>query len=74
MNNANKHAFPCEKEEIGDGIWTHPRGLTKREYIAAMVMQGLLSHYGGGGDNATSLAELAVTYADAFLATLEGEE
>ena len=51
------------------GLHAHP-GLTKREYFAAMAMNGL-----AGQDRVTPLgaAELAVKYADALIEQLERE-
>jgi hypothetical protein len=54
-------------------------GLTKREYFAAMAMQGLLSIYDRGelvvpnAENVFYMAELSVTAADALLKQLEKE-
>lgn len=39
MNNADKPAHPVEPDKLGT-----TNGLTKREYFAAMAMQGLLSN------------------------------
>lgn len=50
-------------------------GLTKREYFAAIAMQGLLTkldHYDGEGNQAMSgLCYDAVSYADQLLRSLE---
>ena len=77
MKNSEQPAFP-----ISDEVWNNcgekpsPFGLTKREYFAAMAMQGLLSnfleqgHYG----NSTSfpmVGEIAVSCADELLKELE---
>lgn len=43
-------------------------GLTKREYFAAMAMQGLLS--AARGWNAMDFSQCSVSYADALLAEL----
>jgi hypothetical protein len=45
------------------------RALTKREYFAALAMQGLL-HYGYGA----IAAKDAVTYADALIEALNAKE
>lgn len=58
MNNAAACAFPTGAE--GDP------GLTKREYFAAMAMQGFAAH---GAQSAP--AKAAVHWADALLAALE---
>ena len=79
MKNANMPAMPLpngaddrpymfgHNEPIRDG---HAVGLTKREQLAAMAMQGLCAH---SGDYHTEqdLAHDAVMYADALLAELE---
>jgi hypothetical protein len=41
MTNPNDHAFPCEVD-LTNPLRNTP-GLTKREYFAAMAMQGILS-------------------------------
>jgi len=48
-------------------------GLTKRELIAAMAMQGLLSHY-DTENLSEKFAPCAVAYADALLAELKKPE
>lgn len=58
-NNFNAPAFPDEKNS----------GLTKREYFAAMAMQGYLASYGRA--NAEHVAKIAVECADALLTELE---
>ena len=73
MSNANDPAFAgiTYTEIPGGGARMHQiGGLTKREYFAAMAMQGLLSDptvNAGGKD----VAIAAVSYADALLAELE---
>jgi hypothetical protein len=47
-------------------------GLTKRELIAAMAMQGLLSDPRKSGDYAT-VADVAVKYVDALIERLSAE-
>ena len=50
---------------------TVTHGLTKREYFAAMVLQGLLaSSFRSPTSYIESNAEYAVTYADALIAEL----
>lgn len=59
----------------GNGSPLHPhKGLTKREYFAAMAMQGLCS-YGDGESNISneSAPILAVQMADALIAALNKE-
>ena len=50
-------------------------GLTKREYFAAMAMQGLIANAPTGQlHNVTDGTELAVVWADALLKALSDEE
>ena len=83
MSKANEPAFPHSKrnwtgddkngqyESIADG------GLTKREYFAAMAMQGVIQNpaagYGPADKRAGAIiiAEAAVMMADALIAELE---
>lgn len=62
----NANAFPQAKEDLNvDSEY----GLTKREYFAAMAMQGLLAN----GNYITSyklLGEESVMFADALIAEL----
>lgn len=79
MKNSDQPAFPVTDEMIsrgyeysGESVFT---GLTKREKIAAMAMQGILANtntisnvaYTPGGE----VAKVSVAYADALLAELE---
>lgn len=67
----NENGAPMHYNEVGirDGCLT---GLTKREYFAAMAMQGILStdteEWQGTPDNN---AKAAVRMADALLSALE---
>jgi len=68
MKNGDKPACPVDFEaQAHDST----QGLTKREYFAAMAMQGFLSQggYYGQGDEVT--AKAAVSQADALLKELE---
>jgi hypothetical protein len=76
MCNPNDSAFPQDfsvgslSVEVGRTM----RGLTKREYFAALMLQGLLTK--GHGGTATGNASIAVYWADALIAELaktEGE-
>jgi hypothetical protein len=64
MENSNKPAFPIEDSENATAY-----GLTKREYFAAMALQGYLSCWAGMNTSPShkSAAESAVLYADALL-------
>lgn len=58
-----------------DGVRVyHATGLTKREYLAAMAMQGLLSNEQGYYLEHDKLAEYAVTQADALILELNKEK
>lgn len=62
--NSEQPAYPIFNEyghaEMDD------KGLTKREYFAAMAMQGILA-----SNNRMSVAENAIKFADALLKQLE---
>lgn len=59
----NRSAFPIPSE-----IATN--GLTKREFFAAMAMQGLCAHQVIGNDTFQKIAEYAVSQADCLLMEL----
>ena len=65
MKNAGKSAFPHPDNTLSSKI-----GLTKREYFAAMAMQGLLAHHGDGDYSRDSIASYAVAHADELLTEL----
>ena len=78
MKNANTPAMPVLDEigmpfnQVPDEVCTI--GLTKREYFAAMAMQGLCTacdKKGVWSHDAKHAAGAAVAYADALLAELE---
>lgn len=86
MKNADKPISPCLMQQVGDSSFrAHKQGdptqyniptegLTKREYFAAMAMQGLCSAHNAEGEWSTgpkNTAIFAVEYADALLAELE---
>ena len=62
--NGNDNAFPSSPDKY-EPEW----GLTKRELIAAMAMQGLLTCF---ADN-HKVAEMAVKQADALIARLSAD-
>lgn len=67
-----QYAFPVAYPV--DGNWTKEppdsfKGLTKREYFAAMAMQGFISE--GGYQNAQVIASLSVQAADALIKEIE---
>ena len=66
MKNSDQSAFAAVAI---DGNNSHfEAGLTKREYFAAIAMQGILST---GSGHEKQIAEAAVIYADALLSELE---
>ena len=64
MTEANQAAFAT-----GTDNWNQ-EGLTKREYFAAMAMQGLLSAYYGNELYPTRFANDSVDMADALITAL----
>lgn len=67
MNNGDKPAFPNEDAlKGGDSSAT---GLTKREYFAAMAMQGVLSSSADRGEAA--VVKMAMKFADQLLKALD---
>lgn len=66
MKNADMPAFPVEETSDSESL---SFGLTKREYFAAMAMQGLLAQ--GGYDRFAALASDVVNLTDALLEELE---
>ena len=71
--NGAELAFPFveTREMQGESI---SFGLTKREYFAAMAMQGFCSNIEIGNMESKSIAEFAVDQADALLAELAKTE
>lgn len=67
MTNANSAAFPSYPIE---------GGLTKREYFAALAMQGILANPGSDFvySTDTDVVTAAVLFADKLLARLGSEE
>lgn len=70
MSTANNPAFPNfdPKAPASDCEWT--QGITKREYFAAMAMQGLLSAGPTTGELYATIARDAVAASDALLESL----
>jgi hypothetical protein len=65
MTNPNDCAFPADNKTHTDG------GLTKREYFAAMAMQGLIANcYYGTGIAVDTHTNEAVVLADALITSL----
>ena len=66
MNNADRPAAPIECEifdDSGDNV-----GLTKREHLAGLAMQALISD---SSLSPSEVSKLAIDYADALLAELD---
>lgn len=88
MTNGNDGAFG-KKERMGSAymgditVRTYGDGLTKREYFAAMAMQGFLANsviaaslaemHRAGGDPKDDYAKLSIKMADALIAALNKE-
>lgn len=66
MSNRNERAFPQHPESRGVYM-----GLTKREYFAAMAVQGLMASPHVDGATYEEITEAAVNVADALLKELE---
>ena len=63
--NKDKSAFPYVLD------WSmHEDGFTKREYFAAMAMQGLLANAEYGSSASSEIARLAIGQADELLKQL----
>lgn len=78
MKNGEQPAFtvkpyPKLGNDVKDGFGAfggyNPTGLTKREYFAAMAMQGLCASQGWAGIEGT--VEQSIKYADELLKQLE---
>jgi hypothetical protein len=67
MSKADEPAFPVEAS------YTASPGLTKREFFAAMAMQGIARDWSNDVTNwrIEKMAKCAVEYADALLAALK---
>lgn len=69
--NADQPAYPASAQGLQDGkIIVMQEGLTKRELIAAMAMQGLLVNENAPHKARLLLVELAIEYSDELLKTL----
>ena len=68
MSNANEPAFPMAEITPVGGVYSGG-GLSKREYVAAAALQGLLAS--GAGGEAANKVYAAVKYADLLLGALE---
>ena len=62
-------AFPFSYEM--DGVTFTVRGLTKREYFAAMAMQGILSNFAAKNLDAKDVSSEALFHANSLIKELE---
>lgn len=71
---ANDLSYPIEEHDYSGGLYMTHNGLTKREYFAAMAMQGILANerYAKSSDQYRS--EQAVSMADALIQSLNKTE
>lgn len=69
FDNSERSAFPTPENCFGNEF-----GLTKREMIAAMCLQGLLSDNECSFANVQNAAKCAIEHADALLVELEKEQ
>lgn len=73
MTNANDPVFPEKRSVMLGNVHDHVivvQGLTKREYFAAMAMQGMDLN----GADPFDKASLAVEFADALISELNKDE
>lgn len=73
MDNKNAPAFGYGFTTADGNSHVNESGLTKREYFAAMAMQGLCTNPRTEYTPMNEFAELAVKYADALLTELSKE-
>lgn len=66
MTQPNDPAFP-----VSPADYSAKHGLTKREYFAAMAMQGLLAN---GSRGSSGVCSVAMWYADALIEKLNSTE
>lgn len=72
MNNGDYPAIPVGNGQVGMGdVNPMACGLTKREHIAAMAMQGYISAGSNGMPSSQEIVALAIKTADEMLAELE---
>lgn len=78
MKNSDMPAMPVVNQEIVTAFIEveeeAPNGLTKREYMAAMAMQGLVSNLENhpiGSELHKSLSGTSIQFADALLEALD---
>lgn len=71
MDNANQPAFPTPDKRDSENklVYSGESGLTKREYIAALLCQGMLAN--GHAGSFEVISKSAVHGADSLLKRLE---
>ena len=75
MTNGNEPMHAIVESENAETMSAHFTGLTKREYFAAMAMQGFASKEGSQTESGAGAAALyAVKFADALIAELNKEQ
>jgi len=82
MSKGNESAFPSVELDDCGQVWAQKFGLAKREYFAAMAMQGLVvnqpDHFSTSENERRAriavLALQAVEHADALIAELAKEQ
>jgi hypothetical protein len=67
--NGALHAFPWQRKDAQELLWSD--GLTKREAIAALALQGLLANPHSDGVISEAMAMRAIRHADALLEGFE---
>lgn len=71
MKRSDKPAFPLHLKNNDNSSHPEANGMTKREYFAAMAMQGLSASEFGVKNNAIVIAKESVNMADELLKALE---
>jgi hypothetical protein len=73
MNNGDKPINPVHFKTDDSGFEFSPYRLTKREYFAAMAMQGYIAHGAKDfiGTDSDQIAKISLMQADALLKALE---
>ena len=68
----NENAFPCHQ---GQDFSVREWGLTKREYFAAMILQGLITGVRASGDglNIKELTQSSIMITDEFINELNNQ-
>lgn len=70
--NKNMPAFPQSWDpNMGDGLQGGSPGLTKREYFAAIAMQGYIANINSFSASQSEIIKESIYVADALLAELE---